>query len=229
LVPVPEAVSPGVNPTRIDHLVVTAPTLEIGAQYVHRVLGFRPEPGGEHARMGTHNRLLRIGASTYLEVIAVNPDAARPNHPRWFELDTLLPDAPPRLATWVLRTTDIHALSTSAPIPIGPVLSMSRGDLRWLIAFPEDGSLILSGFFPYVIQWVSDEHPASRLPETGLELLSLEVRDPEPDRIARSLSALGWQDRVNVTRGQPSRLIARIATPWGERQLSGIPGELTVE
>ena len=217
------------HPTRIDHLVVTAPTLQIGAQYVHRVLGFMPQPGGEHARMGTHNLLLRTGASTYLEIIAVNPDAPRPDRPRWFELDTLEPDAPPRLATWVLRTTDIHALSRAVPIPIGPVEPMSRSDLRWLIAVPEDGSLILRGFFPYVVQWVSDEHPASRLPVTGLELLFLEVRDPEPDRIARSWSALGLQDRVTVAGGQPSRLIARIATPWGERQLSSTPGELTVE
>ena len=225
LVPVPEAVSSEVHPTRIDHLVVTAPTLDIGAYYVHRVLGFMPQPGCEHTRMGTHNLLLRIGDASYLEVIAVDPNAPRPDRPRWFELDTLEPDALPRLATWVARTNDIHALATAAPISIGKVEPMARADLRWLIAVPEDGRLILGGLCPYIIQWVSDEHPASRLPDQGLELLSLEVRDPEPDRIDRIWKALALQDTLSVSRGQPSCLIARIATPWGERQLGSIPGD----
>ena len=223
MVPLPEAVSPEVRPTHIDHLVVTASTLDIGAHYVHRVLGFMPQPGGEHPRMGTHNLLLRIGEASYLEVIATNPDAEPPGRARWFELDTLEPDALPRLATWVARTNDIHALSEAAPISIGNVELMARADLRWLIAVPEDGSLILRGFCPYVIQWISDEHPASRLPDQGLKLLSLEVRDPEPERIDRIWKALEVQDKVSVSRGQPSCLTARIATPWGERQLSSIP------
>ena len=85
----------------IDHLVVTAPTLESGADHVWQALGVRPGPGEQHPRMGTHNLLLRLGESQFLEVIAPDPAAARPDRPRWFALDELAPDATPRLAGWV--------------------------------------------------------------------------------------------------------------------------------
>jgi hypothetical protein len=37
--------------------VVVAASLEQGVQWCERVLGITPGPGGEHALMGTHNRL----------------------------------------------------------------------------------------------------------------------------------------------------------------------------
>ena len=85
----------------IDHLVVTAPTLASGIQYVEQSLGCKMQPGGQHSRMGTHNAILKIGADCYLEVISIDPDAEPPQRKRWFELDTLLPETRPRLATWV--------------------------------------------------------------------------------------------------------------------------------
>ena len=44
----------------MDHLTVPAPSLEIGAAFVHDVVGVLPQIGGEHPRMGTHNLLLRL-------------------------------------------------------------------------------------------------------------------------------------------------------------------------
>src|SRR5690606_18671603 len=99
----------------IDHLVVTAPDLDTGAAWVKSLLGVEPVPGGGHAAMGTHNRLLKLGPSSYLEVIAVNPAAPAPTRPRWFALDELEPGEPPRLATWVVRTTDIEAAQAASP------------------------------------------------------------------------------------------------------------------
>jgi len=57
-------------PSFIDHIAITAPTLEAGAKFVKNVLGVNPQKGGEHLRMGTHNLLLRLGDTTYLEVIS---------------------------------------------------------------------------------------------------------------------------------------------------------------
>ena len=51
--------------TTIDHLVVAAGTLEQGVQWCHDTLGVQPELGGEHARYGTHNRLLKIATPTH--------------------------------------------------------------------------------------------------------------------------------------------------------------------
>src|SRR5262245_56050439 len=101
----------------IDHLVVTAPTLEAGAEHVERVLGVPLQKGGAHDRMGTHNLLLRLGDSLYLEVIAPDPAAPPPSRPRWFELDGPRA-AEPRLAAWVARTSDIRRAVDSLPVVI---------------------------------------------------------------------------------------------------------------
>jgi len=214
-----------VHPTRIDHLVITSPTLELGADYVHQELGVMPEPGGEHARMGTHNLLLRTGETSYLEVIAVNPALPPPERPRWFELDALQPGALPRLATWVARTKDIHALCAAAPLPIGPVTPMSRGDLDWLIAAPDDGSLIMDGLCPYLIQWSSAGHPAWRLPDRELYLLGLEAVHPDPDHMTDIWDRLNLKDQLVVSQGDPPRLVAHFETPHGMRRLSSLPLE----
>lgn len=73
----------------IDHLVVTAPTLAAGIQYVEQSLGCKMQPGGRHPRLGTHNALLKIGVCSYLEVISIDPDAVPPQRKRWFELGFL--------------------------------------------------------------------------------------------------------------------------------------------
>ena len=56
----------------LDHLAVSAATLEEGAGWIGERLGVAVEGGGRHAEMGTHNRLLSLG-DLYLEVIAVDP------------------------------------------------------------------------------------------------------------------------------------------------------------
>ena len=71
----------------IDHLVIAVRSLEDGVAYITEQLGVLPVPGGEHPRMGTHNALVRLGDTTYLEVIAANPGAATPQRARWFGLD----------------------------------------------------------------------------------------------------------------------------------------------
>src|SRR5450631_2973667 len=96
------------QPTHIDHLVIGAHTLEAGRNYVYQTLGVFPEPGGVHPKMGTHNCLLKLGNSIYLEVIATNNDVVQPERPRWFELDEFHPNRTPRLLTWVVRTNCIE-------------------------------------------------------------------------------------------------------------------------
>ena len=71
----------------IDHLVVTAPTLASGIQYVEQTLDCKMQPGGQHPRLGTHKALLKIGEHSYLEVISIDPDTEPPRRKRWFELD----------------------------------------------------------------------------------------------------------------------------------------------
>ncbi len=204
--------------SRIDHIAVTAPNLEVGAAWVEQVLGVAPQPGGEHALMGTHNVLLRLGDDIYLEVIAANPRVAAPARARWFGLDALEPDSPPRLRNWIARTTDIGNALAAAGEPLGTVTEMQRSDLRWLITIPDDGKPLMGGTAPALIEWKTGPHPASRLPDQGLRLQALELFHPRPHRLMALLEAIGMDGQVRVRRslaGEGSSLVAHIATPRG--------------
>jgi len=210
------------QPTGIDHITVTAFSLAAGAALVTDALGVAPQPGGAHPRMGTHNLLLRLGDTLFLEVIAPDPSAPAPSRPRWFGLDRLDADSPPSLSTWVVRTTDIRAAAPASAEPLGPIEPMTRGALDWLITIPADGSVPLDGVAPALIEWHSDVHPAARLDDKGCSLARLEVFHPDPQRMSRLLDSLALQAPVSVLpagSGMPARLVAHIDTPQGRRVL----------
>jgi len=191
----------------IDHLVVTAPSLAAGADYVEHLLGVAPQAGGEHVRMGTHNRLLKLGPALYLEIISINPDAPPPGRPRWFGLDSAGPE--PRLATWVGKTADIRA----APAALGKVEAMARGPYAWQLTIPADGRMPFDGVAPALIQWNS-VHPAERLAERGCSLLKLELRHPR----AAEIRSLFKAHPFAVEPGETT-LVAHVQTPSGARKL----------
>ncbi len=208
--------------SQLDHIVIVAPSLAQGVEYVRDALGVMPQPGGEHARMGTHNALLRLDDQTFLEVIAINPDAPNPGRPRWFELDRPNPDTPVRLATWVVRTDDIHAATAASPIPLGTMEPMTRGSLNWLITIPSDGSLPLDGVAPTLIEWHNGPHPANSLRDQGCSLVRLEGFHPQADRISGLLQAIGFQGRFfmrQLAEEESPMLVAHIETPGGLRML----------
>lgn len=212
----------------IDHLVVTAPDLETGAAWIRDTLGVEPGPGGEHAAMGTHNRLLKLGQSAYLEVIAINPAASAPKRPRWFGLDEMEAGAPPRLTSWVVRTTDIDAAQAASPVVSGYVTPMSRGDLNWRITIPRNGALPLQGVAPTLIQW-QDRHPAAAMPESGCTLVRLEATHPRAEKVRAMLDAVGFQGEFSVgpvPPGEAPRLVAHIRTPGG---MASLPAEQDTE
>lgn len=208
---------------RIDHLAIVAPTLQAGSDALHAQLGVRPQPGGQHARMGTHNLLLRLGEALYLEVIAVDPGVPAPPRARWFELDRLAADAPPRLACWVARTDDIAAaVAATAAVPVGEVLPMSRGGFGWRITVPADGSLPLGGAAPTLIQWDTPAHPASALEDLGCTLVALELQHPEPARVQALLDRLGLAEpavTLTVREAPVPGLLAWVRTAAGLRSL----------
>ena len=57
----------GVMRSFLDHITVTAWSLEAGAVFVRDALGVLPQSGGAHPRMATHNMLLRLGMDTVFE------------------------------------------------------------------------------------------------------------------------------------------------------------------
>lgn len=210
----------------IDHLVVAAANLDAGAAWLEERLGVPLAPGGKHAAMGTHNRLLRLGPQLYLELIAIDPAAAKPGRARWFGLDDPALRARiaerPRLIHWVARCDDITAASTACPESPGDVLDLSRGDFRWRITVPADGHLPGDGLLPSLIQWQSPAHPAERMPDHGCALMKLEGFHPEPTRIRAALAALGLEEVLALFPAEPGEtpgLIAYLKTPAGLREL----------
>ncbi len=195
----------------LDHIAIAAERLEDGVAWVEEQLGVRMAGGGEHAAMGTHNRLLSLGPSEYLEVIAINPEAPRPKHARWFGLDRF--QGSPRAVAWVMRATDLGALRL--PEAVGPPMALSRGELAWRLTVPASGEGPFDGLYPSLIEWAG-VHPAPRLPDLGLRLAALEISHPEITALAASLP--GRDGRLQFTHGAPG-LHLRLTTPEGERLL----------
>ncbi len=208
--------------TVLDHITVVAPTLAAGAKFIRDTLGVELQPGGSHPRMGTHNVLLSLGESTYLEVVAIDPSAPKPSRPRWFGLDTLNPRSPPRLAAWVVGTKDIEASARCCATELGPIEPMTRGANAWLITIPADGGLPFGGAVPALIQWQTQAHPAAALANSGCSLVELEVFHPEPRRVSSVLQCLGLASppRVHPSASTDTLLVAHIQTPHGLRTLA---------
>ncbi|HNX31992.1 MAG TPA: VOC family protein [Holophaga sp.] len=207
----------------LDHLVVTSPSLEAGIRFIGQALGVPMQEGGRHARMGTHNALLRLGDAQYLEVIAVDPDAPAPARPRWFGLDEAGAQATPHLAGWVARTGDLRKASSAVAHALGTPETMSRGDLAWQITIPADGSLPFEGVGPMLIEWTTPAHPAERLPPLGCSLLRIEAFHPRAAELDGLLRLLGFRD-WSVQPGPVPVLLAHIQTPNGPRRL-GLLGD----
>ena len=200
----------------LDHLAVSAETLEAGADWVEMALGVPLVGGGKHPHMGTHNRLLSLG-DLYLEVIAIDPAAPKPNYPRWFDLDHF--QGPPRLTNWICRTDDLHAALAAAPAGTGTATDLQRGDYRWRFAVPASGRLPFDDCHPALIQWQGDLHPAKSLRDHGIRLTGLRITHPEAPALRAALKGLA-DPRVSIELGPYHALRATFDTPHGPRSLT---------
>lgn len=199
-------------PLELDHLVVTGPTLAEAVARVEAALGVVLEPGGRHAHMATHNRLLALGPGVYLEVIAPEPatEAPRPDWPRWFRLDER---GGVGLTNWVARSGNLDAALAGAPAGAGQATELVRGALSWRMGVPADGRLPHDDCYPGLIQWLGTTRPTDLLPESGCRLKRLRVIHPEA---AELLLLLPVADaRLVIERGDTPALVAEIATPQG--------------
>ncbi len=194
----------------LDHLVITAPDLETGTAWIENILGVPVQDGGAHALMGTHNRLLSLGPSLYLEVIAVNPAAPAPSHPRWFGLDHA-PTAP-RLSHWACRTQDIRTALSQAPPDHGHATRVTRGTLTWQMSISPTGHLPFDDLYPALLQW-EGPNPAPLLQDQGIRLECLTISHPRASDLAGALAHLP-DPRIQYQSAAPS-LAAVLKTPRG--------------
>ncbi|HMN76742.1 MAG TPA: VOC family protein [Burkholderiaceae bacterium] len=217
----------------LDHLVVAARTLGEGVAWCAATLGVRPEAGGRHALMSTHNRVFGIASAAhpraYLELIAIDPEAPPPGRARWFGLDDPRLQAAlgrgPQLVAWVARVADLDAARASLAahgIDAGRVLPASRmtpqGELRWRIAVRDDGARLYGGAAPTLIEWGA-MHPADALAPSGVTLAGLTLRSPSASPLRGALEALGIESaRFTADAGRPA-LGIELDTPRGRVRL----------
>ncbi len=206
-----------------DPLVIGAASLAQGVAWCRATLGVAPLPGGQHPLMGTHNVLLSIASPahprSYLEIIAIDPQAAPPGRTRWFDLDdprvraTL--EAGPTLLHWVARCDDVASATrwlAEQGIDRGEILAAERasphGLLRWRITVRADGQRLARGALPTLIEW-DGPHPADGLPDSGLRLQTL-VLGGLPEPLRAQLPA-----GVALTGEADGALSATLGTPGG--------------
>jgi hypothetical protein len=218
---------------RIDHLVVVADTLEQGSRWCESTLGATPVAGGRHALMGTHNRLLAIGSDrfpdSYLEIIAVDPDAPPPNRPRWFGMDDPAlreaARATPRLVHAAARTAMIEMVrwglincGLNPGAPIAAQRDTAAGLLKWRITVRDDGLTECAGALPTLIEWAGP-HPCDRLPKSPVALRELTLRGlPAQALDVLKLPAVKTPPRTGVATREPA-LSATFETPQGSLTL----------
>ncbi|MBL8206636.1 MAG: VOC family protein [Blastocatellia bacterium] len=198
----------------LDHLLLGAPNLEEGMEWVTEKTGVKAAIGGRHPGLGTHNALLSLGNQQYLEIIAPDPTQTT-LAPQFAFLQVA---TAPRLLTWAAATQDIHAIAAQAHAagfelngPNAGARTRPDGEtLRWKTLFlKNDFSLLI----PFFIEWdATSRHPSQDSP-TGCSLQSFSLEHPQPEMLRAIFSHLGLE--VTVTPGSEARLKAAIASPQG--------------
>jgi hypothetical protein len=202
---------------KVDHLVYAALDLGAAIDDLDRRFGVRAEFGGKHVGLGTHNALLALGPTTYLEVIAPDPDQPAPSMRRPFGIDDL---TEPRLAAWAVACGDIGAAiahSRSGGFDPGDAIPMERANatgtvLRWQLTL----NALDGGPVPFLIDWGDTEHPARSAPQ-GLTLDSFEIEHTDAAGLSETLHALGVD--VPVKPADRTALIAHVRGPNGVEEL----------
>jgi len=212
-------------PVALDHLVVSARTLEEGVAWCEATLGVTPGPGGRHALMSTHNRLLNISSDafprSYLEIIAIDPEAPPPGRTRWYDLDDAALQAAlaqgPRLIHWVARSSSLQAhLSalSAAGWDGGEAIHVERGELRWQISVRPDGRRLCHGVLPTLIEW-GPKHPCDDMPASGVRLQSL-TTEGLPASATTALQLVGIK---HLPKAPTARQKAVLSAPNGRVEL----------
>jgi hypothetical protein len=206
--------------SRIDHLVVAAPALEVATNYIERLLGVAATPGGRHAAWGTRNALLALGPDAYLEIVGPDPDRDPGHMPTLFGIDRL---EAPRLVTWAAKTRDLErsvAVASRGGLRLGRVNAGTRmtpegAVLTWRLTDPFADRA--GGVVPFLIDWGMTPSPG-RSAAPGCRLLDLRAEHPEAEQVRGWLATLELE--LPVTVGRRPALVATIQTPLGPVQLA---------
>lgn len=209
----------------LDHLTVIAPTLAEGVSHVRACLDLDVPLGQRHDYMGTHNHLLQLGDSVYLEIVALDPAGRSPGRPRWFGLDDQKSlraawDAGRRLRGWVARTDAMDAVLAGREALFGRKVALPFVDPAFDFAIPDDGSLPLEGALPSIIDRRGKQRSMAAMADLGARLKSLVLEHPDPSAISQLYQELTIDRPPEIVSGACLRYRARVETPAGVKELT---------
>lgn len=206
-----------------DHLVYAAPVLEDAVENLATRLGVRPSAGGRHPN-GTHNALLALANSCYLEIIAPDPSqfSQDTESPLDFGLDWL---KVPRLVTWAVLAPSLEEVASASQAAGYDPGTMTKGgrvrpdgiELSWRTTkrpetregWPPPGD----GIVPFLIEWGEGTPHPSATASRGVRLLELSLIHPRPAEVQPMLAALHID--ILVTAGNAPAIRAKLETPLG--------------
>ena len=195
----------------IDHIVIGAADLEKATKRIEQFLKANFSSGGKHPLMATHNRLIKLQKSIYMEVISIDPGVTMPqssgHKKRWFSLDSRstkrrLSLAPQPLC-WVVAVDNIEQAVSHCGYNPGKIIEVTRDDLRWRLTVPENGKLSFDGVLPILIEWPNGKNPAERMPKSNVCLQQLTLFHSNPKKIEGILSKLNILGPINIELGEP--------------------------
>jgi Glyoxalase-like domain len=210
---------------RLDHLTVIAPSLSEGVAHVRDCIGLDVPFGSRHEYMGTYNHRIQLGGSTYLEIVALEPDGFKPRRARWFGVDDeqrVRADWAEgrRLRGWVANTETLgQVLSEHAGI-FGDNVSLPPEAPTFAFSIPADGTLPLDGAAPSLIDHYGDSNYIASIPDLGATLISFSLEHPDPGDIARLYQSLMIDRPPTIIHGPKVRYRAKIATQGGMKVLT---------
>ena len=162
---------------KIDHFVFGANTLSEGSNTIKKILNEDLSDINTHETMGTHNRVISLGSS-YLEIIALDPQNKNANNNTWFNLSDKIYRERflkiPKLISFVISSDDL-----SSSIFFEKEFFVSRNKYKWFFKKPNFEYLNKNNFtntnlFPSLINWQSIS-PLNEMKKSSYIFESLEI------------------------------------------------------
>ena len=184
---------------KIDHFVFGANTLSEGSNAIKNILDEDLSEINTHETMGTHNRVISLGSS-YLEIIALDPENQNANSNTWFNLSDKVYREKflkiPKLISFVISSDDL-----SSSIFFEKEFFVSRNKYKWFFKKPNFEYLNKINFtntnlFPSLINWQSVS-PLNAMKKSSYIFESLEIILNENHKLLKDfLLSLNLKEKI---------------------------------
>ena len=185
---------------KIDHFVFGANTLSEGSNAIKNILDEDLSEINTHETMGTHNRVIALGSS-YLEIIALDPENQNANSNTWFNLGDNVYRKKflkvPKLISFVISSNELNG-----SIFFEKEFFVSRNKYKWFFKKPNFEYLKKNNFtntnlFPSLINWQSVS-PLNDMKKSSYIFESLEIKLNKNHKLLYDfLLSLNLKEKIN--------------------------------